>query len=62
MVSLPFINPNFYYSKNGINGFFTFHKSELHTIYLSLQPMFIIVTVISLEHCTGVSRYWFVQV
>jgi len=25
-------------------------------------PMFIIVTVISLEHCTGVRRYWFVQV
>jgi len=25
-------------------------------------PMFIIVIVISLEHCTGVRRYWFVQV
>jgi len=24
--------------------------------------MFIIVIVISLEHCTGVRRYWFVQV
>jgi len=29
---------------------------------LNFQPMFIIVIVISLEHCTGVRRYWFVQV
>jgi len=31
---------------------------------LNFRPMFIIVTgiVISLEHCTGVRRYWFVQV
>ena len=29
---------------------------------LNFQPMLIIVIVISLEHCTGVRRYWFVQV
>jgi len=29
---------------------------------LNFRPMFIIVTVISLEHCTGVKHYWFVQV
>jgi len=28
----------------------------------NFRPMFIIVIVISLEHCTGVRRYWFVQV
>jgi len=28
----------------------------------NFRPMFIIVIVISLEHCTGVSRYRFVQV
>ena len=27
----------------------------------NFRPMFIIVIVISLEHCTGVRRYWFVQ-
>ena len=29
---------------------------------LNFRPMFIIVIVISLEHFTGVRRYWFVQV
>ena len=29
---------------------------------LNFRPMFIIVIVISLEHCTGVRRYWFIQV
>jgi len=29
---------------------------------LNFWPMFIIVIVISLEHCTMHSRYWFVQV
>ena len=29
---------------------------------LNFRPMFIIVIVISLEHCTMHSRYWFVQV
>ena len=29
---------------------------------VNLRPMFIIVIVISLEHCTGVRRCWFVQV
>jgi len=29
---------------------------------LNFRPTFIIVIVISLEHCTGVRRYWFVQV
>ena len=29
---------------------------------LNFRPMFIIVIVISSEHCTGVRRYWFVQV
>jgi len=29
---------------------------------LNFRPMFIIVIVMSLEHCTGVRRYWFVQV
>jgi len=29
---------------------------------LNFRPMFIIVTVITLEHCTMHSRYWFVQV
>ena len=29
---------------------------------LKFRPMFIIVIVISLEHCTGVRRSWFVQV
>ena len=29
---------------------------------LNFRPMFIIVIVISLEHCTGVRRYWFVNV
>ena len=29
---------------------------------LNFWPMFIIVTVISVEHCTCVRRYWFVQV
>jgi len=29
---------------------------------LNFRPMFIIVIVISLEHCTTHSRYWFVQV
>jgi len=29
---------------------------------LNFRPLFIIVIVISLEHCTGVRRYWFVQV
>jgi len=29
---------------------------------LNFRPMFIIVIVISLEHCTGARRYWFVQV
>jgi len=29
---------------------------------LNFPPMFIIVIVISLEHCTGVRHYWFVQV
>ena len=29
---------------------------------LNFRPMFIVVIVISLEHCTGVRRYWFVQV
>ena len=28
----------------------------------NFRPMFIIVIVISLEHCTMHSRYWFVQV
>jgi len=29
---------------------------------LNFRHMFIIVIVISLEYCTGVRRYWFVQV
>ena len=29
---------------------------------LNFRPMFIIVIAISLEHCTGVRRYWYVQV
>ena len=29
---------------------------------LNFRPMFIIVIVISLEHCTMHSPYWFVQV
>ena len=29
---------------------------------LNFRPMFIIVIVILLEHCTGVRHYWFVQV
>jgi len=29
---------------------------------LNFRPMFIIVIVISLEHCTMHSRYWFVKV
>ena len=29
---------------------------------LNFQPMFIIVIVISLEHCTMHNRYWLVQV
>ena len=29
---------------------------------LNLRPMFIIVIVISLEHCTMYSRYWIIQV
>ena len=29
---------------------------------LNFRPMFIIVIVISLKHCTGVSRYWFAEV
>jgi len=29
---------------------------------LNFRPMFIIVIVISLEHCTGIRRYWFDQV
>ena len=29
---------------------------------LNFRPMFIIVIVISLEHCTGVRCYWFAQV
>jgi len=29
---------------------------------VNFRPMFIIVIVISLEHCTMHSRYWFVQV
>jgi len=29
---------------------------------LNFWPMFIIVIVISLEHCTKHSRYWFIQV
>jgi len=29
---------------------------------LNFRPMFIIVIVISLEHCTKHSRYWFIQV
>ena len=29
---------------------------------LNFRPKFIIVTVVSVEHCTGVRRYWFVQV
>ena len=29
---------------------------------LNFQPMFIAVIVISLEHCTKHSRYWFIQV
>jgi len=29
---------------------------------LNFGPMFIIVIVISLEHCTKYSRYWFIQV
>ena len=29
---------------------------------LNFRPMFIIVIVISLEHCTVVRHYWFVQV
>jgi len=29
---------------------------------LTFRPRFIIVIVISLEHCAGVRRYWFVQV
>ena len=29
---------------------------------LNFRPGFIIVIVISLEHCTGVRRYWFVHV
>ena len=29
---------------------------------LNFRPMFIIDIVISLEHCTMHSRYWFVQV
>jgi len=29
---------------------------------VNFQPMFIIVIVISLEHCTDVRRYWLVQV
>jgi len=28
---------------------------------LNFRPIFIIVIVISLEHCTGVRRYWFGQ-
>ena len=28
----------------------------------NFRPMFIIVSVISLEHCTKHSRYWFIQV
>ena len=28
----------------------------------NFRPMFIIVIVISLEHCTGLSRYWIIQV
>jgi len=27
-----------------------------------MRPMFIIVIVISLEHCTGARRYWFIHV
>jgi len=29
---------------------------------LNFRPKLIIVIVISLEHCTGIRRYWFVQV
>jgi len=29
---------------------------------LNFRPVLIIVIVISLEHCTGVRRYWYVQV
>jgi len=29
---------------------------------LNFRPMFIMVIVISLEHCTKHSRYWFIQV
>jgi len=29
---------------------------------LNFRPIFIIVIVISLEHCTKHSRYWFIQV
>ena len=29
---------------------------------LNFWPMFIIVIVISLEHCTKHSRYWFIQI
>jgi len=29
---------------------------------LNFRPMFIIVIVILLEHCTKHSRYWFIQV
>ena len=29
---------------------------------VNFRPMLVMVIVISLEHCTGVKRYWFVQV
>ena len=31
-------------------------------VAVNFRPMFIILIVISLEHCTMHSRYWFIQV
>ena len=41
-------------------GNFVLNGDPAHPI--NFRPMFIIVIVISLEHYTGVRRYWFVQV
>jgi len=46
---------------DGDHGVFLLHRDG-DPAPLNFQPMFIIVIVISLEHCTGVRRYWFVQV
>jgi len=41
-------------------GDFVLNGDSAHPLHF--RPMFIIAIVISLEHCTGVRRYWFVQV